>query len=454
METQRLMRVVMFTLCLSAMSGLMFNFVLPDMREEFGLTTAQVSWVSSSYSLIYGVGTVLYGKLTERIQLRNLITIGLLLFAVGSLVGLFSQVFWMVLVSRCLQAVGAAAIPATAMLIPIRYIAPEGRGSAMATAFVGLSIGSALGPIVSSLVASIADWRWLFCIPLLILITIPLYRKYLKEEELQSSGQFDWLGGGLLAAAVTFLLLGVTNGSWWQPLLGLLAMGLLIIRIRTAAVPFVDPGLFRNKNYTLRLIVMFIVSGIGFSLHFLSPLLLSEVQGLSPGWVGFVMVPAAIASALLGKAGGRLADGRGNTYLFLVAVGLLLACFALLSTFTGISPVLIAVFLILGHVGQTFVMIALSNSVSLSLHKEQAGVGMGLMQMLNFISAGMASGVYGKMLDIQSGIHWNPVHFYTEGNLYSNIYLALAVLLIAIMLFYYVQFGQRESKGIVLESPN
>ena len=164
METQRLMRVVMFTLCLSAMSGLMFNFV-PDMREEFGLTTAQVSWVSSSYSLIYGVGTVLYGKLTERIQLRNLITIGLLLFAVGSLVGLFSQVFWMVLVSRCLQAVGAAAIPATAMLIPIRYIAPERRGSAMATAFVGLSIGSALGPIVSSLVASIADWRWLFCIP-------------------------------------------------------------------------------------------------------------------------------------------------------------------------------------------------------------------------------------------------------------------------------------------------
>ena len=110
----------------------------------------------------------------------------------------------MVLVSRCLQAVGAAAIPATAMLIPIRYIAPERRGSAMATAFVGLSIGSALGPIVSSLVASIADWRWLFCIPPLILITIPLYRKYLKEEELQSSGPFDWLGGGLLAVRSPF----------------------------------------------------------------------------------------------------------------------------------------------------------------------------------------------------------------------------------------------------------
>ena len=58
----------------------------------------------------------------------------------------------------------------------------------------------------------------------------------------------------------------------------------LIIRIRTASVPFVDPGLFRNKSYTLRLIVMFIVSGIGFS-AFLSPLLLSEVQALARvGW--------------------------------------------------------------------------------------------------------------------------------------------------------------------------
>ena len=78
---------------------------------------------------------------------------------------------------------------------------------------------------------------------------------------------------------------------------------------------------------------------------------------------------------------------------------------------------------------------------------------MGLMQMLNFISAGMASGVYGKMLDIKSGIHWNPVHFYTEGNLYSNIYLALAaadshhaVLLCSVR--------SKRVQGIVLESPN
>src|SRR4051812_21064179 len=192
---EKLMRIVMFTLVLSAMSVLMFNFVLPEISKAFDLTTAQASWVTSSYALIYGIGTVIYGKLADRYKLKNLLTFGLLFFAVGSLIGLASQTFWMVLVGRCLQAVGAAAIPATAMLIPLRYFPPEKRGSAMGTAFVGLALGSALGPVISALIVSVAHWRWLFCIPLLTLITLPFYRKNLGDEQ-GDPGKLDWVGGG------------------------------------------------------------------------------------------------------------------------------------------------------------------------------------------------------------------------------------------------------------------
>jgi DHA2 family metal-tetracycline-proton antiporter-like MFS transporter len=75
---EKLMRIVMFTLVLSAMSVLMFNFVLPEISKAFDLTTAQVSWVTSSYALIYGIGTVIYGKLADRYKLKNLLTFGLL----------------------------------------------------------------------------------------------------------------------------------------------------------------------------------------------------------------------------------------------------------------------------------------------------------------------------------------------------------------------------------------
>ncbi len=446
-SNMRLMRVVMFTLVLSSMSAMMFNFVLPQISAAFSLSTAQVSWVTSSYSLIYGIGAVIYGKLADRFKLKHLLTFGLSVLAVGSLCGLLAQAFWMVLVARCLQAIGAATIPATAMLIPIRYFAPEQRGSATSMAFVGLALGGALGPVISASIISFAHWRWLFCIPLLLLLTLPFYRKYLHEEQHAGTGGFDWIGGGLLAVTVTSLLLGITNAAWWFALCGILALALLIIRIRSVPEPFVQPRLFTDKRYTLRLVIAFFTTGMGMSFQFLSPLLLAQVQQLPPNLIGFALVPAAAASALLGRKGGKLADAKGASALFYTASGLLLSCFALLSTFTGISPVFIAVFLILGNVGQTFLMIALSNSISLTLDKRQAGVGMGLLSMLNFISGGMASGIYGKLVDIGSHGAWNPLAVYADGVIFSNIFFALAVMHAGILLFYKLQFGKASEQG-------
>ncbi|MCP3739708.1 MFS transporter [Rossellomorea sp. BNER] len=446
---EKLMLILMFTLIISAMSGLMFNIVLPEISEEFNLSISQVSWFSSAYALIYAIGTVTYGKLSDRFKLKNLLTFGLILFAVGSLVGLVSQTFWLALVGRCLQAVGAAVVPATAMLIPVRYFAPERRGSALGMAAVGLAIGSALGPVISALIVGVAHWRWLFCIPLLILFTLPFYRKYLQNEEQSVPGKFDWIGGGLLAVTVSLLLLGVTNGTGWFLIVGLLTLVFFIARIRSVSEPFIQPKLFGNKDYTLVLTLAFLINGIGFSLYFVSPLLLSDVQQLSSSWIGFAMVPAAVASAILGRKGGKLADLKGNSYLFILASGLLLICFGLLSTFTGSSPLFIAMFLIFGNVGQSFMLISMSNSISRTLPKEQVGVGMGLFSMLNFIAGGMATGVYSRVVDMGARGHWNP--FNPNGVIYSNIFVVLAGLHLVILLFYLIQFGRAKRKSIQLE---
>jgi DHA2 family metal-tetracycline-proton antiporter-like MFS transporter len=147
---------------------------------------------------------VTYGKLADRFQLKNLLTFGLVVFAIGSLIGLLSQTFWMALIGRCMQAIGAGAIPATATLIPVRYFPPEKRGRALGMMAVGLALGSALGPVVSALIASIADWRWLFIVPMLILLTLPFYRKYLEDQTVNSNEKFDWIGSALLGVSVVF----------------------------------------------------------------------------------------------------------------------------------------------------------------------------------------------------------------------------------------------------------
>lgn len=439
-SAEKLIRILAFTMILSSMSATMFNIVLPEISKQFQLSFAQVSWVSSIYMLIYAIGSVLYGKLADTYKLKNLLTFGLLLFLVGSIAGLSAQAYWMVLLGRILQAAGAAVIPATAMIIPVRYFPAESRGRALGITATGLAIGSAIGPVVSALIVSVFHWRWLFCIPLLILVTLPLYRKYLGNEQGQG-GRIDWLGG-LLAGTVALLLLAVTQSRWIFGVGSFMLFLLFLLRIRSAKEPFVQPRLFSNKSYSVGLVLGIFIMSVGYALPFLTPQLLADINGLAPGWIGFVMVPGAVVAAILGGRGGKLADTKGTRYLFYTASTLLLLCFALLSTFAGVSPYLIALILVFGNVGQIFMQISLSKTISLSLPKEQTGVGMGLFSLLNFLSGAIATGVYGKAVDLGAGSSWNPLNLFQGASTYSNIYIVLVALQAGVLLLFMLQFGK------------
>ncbi|UED74127.1 MFS transporter [Brevibacillus sp. DP1.3A] len=445
-SAEKVLRVLVFTLMITVMSATMFNIVLPQIRTEFHLSFSQVSWVTSAFLLIYAVGTVMYGKLADSYKLKHLLTFGLILFAIGSVIGFFAHNYGMVLFGRIVQAAGAAVVPATSSIIPVRYFPPESRGRALGISMTGMAIGSALGPVLSSLLVSLLDWRWLFCMPLFTLFAVPFFRKYLEEEE-REAVKMDWIGGGLLAITIALLLLAITNQSFLLALGCILSFLLFLVRIRTTAEPFVRPGLFRSKRYSLGLVIAFLMIGSGYSFAFLSPQLLANVNHLAPGLIGFVMVPGAIVTAFLGKKAGILADKKGNSYLFYTASVLLLCSFVLFSSFAGVSPFLIAVFLIFGNVGLSFMMISMSNAISQSLPKEQIGVGMGLLAMLNFIAGALAATLYGKMIDGGAAVSWNLFNSYSGASVYSNIYSALVLVVLGLACLYYRQFGRSSVRG-------
>lgn len=437
----RLILVLALTLIISVMNATMFNIVLPKMSEELGLSFAEVSFVFSAYILVYAIGSAIYGKLADRFQLKNLITFGLSFLVIGSAVGMAAPGFGFILLGRILQAAGAAVIPAAAMIIPVRFFPAEIRGRAFGTTAAGLALGNALGPVVSALIAGTVHWRWLFGVPALLLVTIPFYRKLLGAEEV-GRGRFDALGGGLLAGAVTLLLLSVTFASWSAAGGCLLLFALFILRIQRAEQPFVQPRLFRNRTYRTGLAINVLIMGIGYSLPLLTPKLLADASGLEPGWIGLAMVPAAAISALLGRKAGKLADARGNRFLYTIASLLLVTGFALMSAFAGASPAFIAVFLIFGTVGQMFIQISMQGTISRSLPKDQTGVGMGLVAMLNFLTGAVVTSVYSRMIDLDAGMSWNPLNTDPGTAAYGNLYLALALLHIGLLAYYRFRFSK------------
>ncbi|WP_217561445.1 MFS transporter [Paenibacillus sp. GbtcB18] len=437
-----LLGILVFTLIISVMNATMFNVVLPTISKQFQLSPSQVSWIITSYMIVYAIGSVTYGKLTDRYSLKNLLTFGLLFFAIGSVIGLVAIQYWMVIVGRIVQAAGASVIPAIAMIVPVRYFSPERRGRAMGTVAIGYAIGLALGPIIAGVVSSTWNWRVLFVISLLSLLTLPIYRKYLDDEKRVAS-KMDFIGGSLLAGTVAILLLALTDENSWLVLAGTISFVFFLLRIRYASAPFINPAIFRNKLFSYGLIITFVMVGISFAIPFITPQLLSSVHHLSPVFIGMVMLPSALMAAFLGRWGGKLADEKGNPILVYTAAALLIIGFICLSSVVGMSPVLIAIFLIFGVLGQSFMQIAMSNTVSRTLSKEHIGVGMGLFSMITFISSAASTAAIGKVLDSgTSTVRLNPIPQNSTTFVYSNIFLALAVLVVVMAALYYVQFGR------------
>ncbi len=440
-NADKLLRILVVTLIFSVMNGTMFNVALPAIGAEFSLLPSQVSWIMTSYMVLYAIGSVVFGKLADKYRLKDLLTYGLLVFAVGSIVGALANEFWVMIVGRILQAAGASVLPATAMIIPIRYFAPEKRGRALGTSAIGLALGGALGPVVSGLITSLGSWRMLFLFSLLPLLTLPFFRKYLDDEK-GTAGSIDFLGGLLLSGTVACLLLAITQSSLLMLAGGAVLLVLFIARIRTATNPFIQPELFRNPNYVVGLLLTFIATAMSFSMTYITPQYLTALNELPPSSIGFVLTPAALAAAMLGRKGGKLADEHGNFTLVKTASLMLLLCFMLLSIFVGVSPYAIALILILGNLGQTFMSIAMSNTVSRTLTKEQTGVGMGLFSMLNFISGAIAMSLIGKILDNGSTtLRINPFVTNEGAYLYSNIFFVLVLLTLIVWGIYRVQFG-------------
>ncbi|GIN20578.1 MFS transporter [Siminovitchia fordii] len=439
----KFIRTMIFTMVISMMSATMFNIVLPEISQEYDLTYRQVSWVSSAYLLVYAIGSMIYGKLSDRYRLKSLLTMGLLLLSVGSLIGLVAQTYWMVLLSRIIQAAGASVIPALAMVVPARYIPAERRGKVLGIMASGLALGGVLGPIASAIFANFAHWRWLFVIPLITLIALPLFRRYLAFEKVRSPIGMDWFGGFLLGGAVATLLFAITGGRWLLAIVAIAFTMMFVVRIHSAAQPFVDPSLFYNSHYSLGIILAFLVSAIGFSIPFLTPIMLVDIYNLTPGTIGLVMIPASLAAAFLGKQGGKLADRSGNTLLFFLASLLLLSAFLLLSILIGRSLIFVAIALIVGQVGQTFIVVAMSGTVANTLPKEQAGVGMGLMAMLNFIASSVSGALISLVVDQDTQTAWNPFYLLGEGKIYSNLYLIISLSYVGLFLIYIDRFGYR-----------
>ncbi|MFP3391663.1 MFS transporter [Brevibacillus sp. SIMBA_040] len=428
------------TIVLVIMNTMMFNLALPDVAAAYHLSPSSTSWIVTGYSIVFAISSITYSRLSDFVPIRRLYLIGILSLSLASIAGLFTNSFIMLLIVRIIQASGAGSIPALSMVLLARYIPTERRGKAMAVIMSAVSLGLGLGPVIGGAIVEFSGWHTLFVVTAVTLLLVPLYLSLIPKENARK-GSFDVLGAIFIGVGTTGTLLFLTNRSWIALVIGLVALALFIINIRSAKDPFVLPSLFLNRSYLALAAVGIAAYLCSFSTLFLIPQIMVNQYHLSAINVGLVLFPGSLLAMILSRYVGQVIDLRGNSPIIRYIPVLFLMSVVLFALFEHISYFAVMSIYMLMSIAFTFLSSSISNEMSRILLPSQIGSGLGLFQLLQFFSGGFGVAMTATALVWQKEL---PI-----AQAYSNIFwgMSIVILMAIACSLLYLQGASRKAQA-------
>jgi predicted MFS family arabinose efflux permease len=220
---------------------------------------------------------------------------------------------------------------------------PPGKAKnyAFSTYAAGAPLGSIFGNILGGVIASYANWRWVFgaMAALAIIVTIagivfippPPPASVAQQKTMSLARSVDWLGGFLITAGILGLLFALTEGNvvgWgtvWIYLLiviALLIIGIFVVwqwyqETHTTRPPLMKVSLFKNKLFSVALVMMALFFATFNDLLIYATYFFQDYQGLGPLQTTLRFLPTGVAGIVVAVIVSRLIS-KVPTYMMLM----------------------------------------------------------------------------------------------------------------------------------------
>lgn len=312
------------------------NIALPSLAKDLQLSGSSISWIITSYSLIFGSLLLFGGRAADLIGRRRMFLTGLGVFTASSFASATAGSATALFAARAGQGLGAAMLSPAALAIIMGAFQGKQRAKALAAWGAVGGAGAAIGVLVGGLLTEFGDWRMIFYVNLPVAAALAIAAIKIVPADAQKP---RWRGldlrGALLATpslgAIVFAISQGQTAGWTslQTLLcGLGGLGGLtafaaferhtnapLLRIERLADRAVGGGLF----------LMLAAAGSIFGLFLLSSLYLQNVLGMGPLSTGLAFIPLAVSAGIGAHAAGHIVSRHGVrgplTGAFVVAAG-------------------------------------------------------------------------------------------------------------------------------------
>lgn len=296
------------------------NVALPRIGRDLDVNLSALQWTVNAYMVTLAGLILLGGALGDRFGRRKVFVVGVVWFAVASLLCGIAPNAGVLIAARALQGVGGALLTPGSLALIQASFHPDDRGRAVGlwSGFGG--IGAAVGPFVGGWLVDGPGWRWVFLLNVpLALVCVPVALRHVPESGggQRAQGRFDVLGavlGALALALVTYALIEAGEGGLVvvvSAVAGLAAAVAFVVVERRRSDPMMPLDIFASRQFTaVNLVTLCVYAALG-GFFFLAALQLQVVVGYSALAAGTALLPTTVLMLLLSARSGELADRIG-----------------------------------------------------------------------------------------------------------------------------------------------
>ncbi|UCG04000.1 MAG: MFS transporter [Candidatus Heimdallarchaeota archaeon] len=299
---------------MSAMDGSIVNISLFTIAGALNTNMEGVRWVTIIYLLVISSLIGIGGSLGDNYGRKKIFQLGMLLFILGSFFCAFSPTLEILVLSRALQAIGAAGLMANGLALVITYVEPSVRGRAIGINSLVVASALSTGPALGGILTRYVGWPSIFLINIPIGFLGILLVQYFIPETSEKRYKLDF--GGMVTFIITAFslvqgILTLFKGELIGGILIMLALvcGFIFIRIESNhTTPMISIDILRDKTILTGIISSFLCYMVYYSVVFLLPFYYQEVLLFAPDQTGILMVVPPLAMAVMGPFAGFFAE--------------------------------------------------------------------------------------------------------------------------------------------------
>ncbi|MEC4016432.1 MFS transporter [Streptomyces sp. H27-D2] len=297
------------------------NVALPRIGADLDADLAVLQWTVNAYMLTLAGLILLGGSLGDRFGRRRVFVIGVVWFALASLLCGLAPNAGVLIAARALQGIGGALLTPGSLALIQATFRPDERARAVG-AWSGFGgVAAAIGPFVGGWLVDGPGWRWVFLINLPVAaVCVPVALRHVPEtRDPRAHGRFDALGAVLAALALGSLTYALISASGKGasagvigPAVGGVLLGAAFVYVeRRRPDPMLPPSIFASRQFTaVNLVTLCVYAAFG-GFFFLTVLQLQVVLGYTALQAGTALLPTTVLMLLLSARSGELGQRIG-----------------------------------------------------------------------------------------------------------------------------------------------